>query len=64
MPPALNVLVPGISVASVEILLFLQNGQQENLDIYGLENTLLHILHDLGYILHSPKPLLFVCTFQ
>ena len=25
-----------------------------------LENTFSHILHDLGYILHSPKPLLFV----
>ena len=24
------------------------------------ENTFSHILHDLGYILHSPKPLLFV----
>ena len=28
------------------------------------ENTFPHILHDLGYILHSPKPLLFVCTFH
>ena len=28
------------------------------------ENTFLRILYDLDYILHSPKPLLFVCTFQ
>ena len=28
------------------------------------ENTFPHILHDLGYILHSPKPLLFVRTFH
>ena len=27
------------------------------------ENTFHHILHDLGYILHSPKPLLFVKIF-
>ena len=28
------------------------------------ENTYLHILYYLGYILHSPKPLLFVGTFS
>ena len=37
------------------------------LTFYGfrvLGNTFLCILYDLGYILHSPKPLLFVCTSQ
>ena len=29
-----------------------------------LGNTFLDILYDLGYILHSPKPLLFVCAVQ
>ena len=65
--PPLNVLAPGISMASV------QNSQHfkktkwlprkfEHFTASGRsENTFPHILHDLGYILHSPKPRLFVC---
>ena len=67
--PLLNVLVSGISKASV------QNSQHfkktkwpprkfEHFTASGRsENTFPHILHDLGYILHSPKPLLFVCMY-
>ena len=30
----------------------------------ALGKHILRILYDLGYILHSPKPMEFVCTFQ
>ena len=62
--PPLNVLAPGIPMVSV------QNSQHfkitkwpprkfEHFTASGRsENTFPHILHDLGYILHSPKPLL------
>ena len=68
--PPQNILAPGISMALV------QNSQHfkktkwpprkfEHFTTSGRsENTFPHILHDLGYILHSPKPLLFVCTFH
>ena len=67
--PPLNILAPGISKASV------QNSQHfkktkwpprkfEHFTASGRsENTFPHILHDLGYILHSPKPLLFLYSY-
>ena len=59
----------GISMALVQISQHFRKKKaaKKIWTFYGFgcsENTVLRILYDLGYILHSPKPLLFVCTFQ